>query len=70
MKDEHAKKIVEELETMNCRLADISHFLNEIEAYGILNRELIDAIIAIARAQSKDFDDEYKKQLNMKPYEV
>jgi hypothetical protein len=70
MKDEHAEKIIEQLDTMNCRLSDISHFLNEIETYGFLNRELIDAIIAIARAQSKEFDDEYKKQLNMKPYEV
>lgn len=70
MKDEHAKKIIENLDSINCRLTDIEHFIREISEHGVLGREVEDAIIAMARAQSKELDEEYKKQLNMPAYGV
>ena len=70
MKDEHAKKIIDHLDTMNCRLADIQHFIQEIAEYGILGTEVKDAVIAIAQAQSKKFDDKYKNYEKAKPGDV
>lgn len=61
MEEKDINKIVEQLDSINCRLETIAHFLNEINTYGIINPDLTNAVIAIARATSKDYDKECKE---------
>jgi len=70
MKDEHAKEIISQLDSINCRLTDIQHFIQEIESNGLLDREVTEAIVWIARSQSKELDKHYKMLLNSKGAKV
>jgi hypothetical protein len=70
MDEKQFEKLNSNIDEIWHKLEGIEHWLSEISEHGILSREIEYAIIAIARAQSKELDEEYKKQLNMKPCKV
>ena len=64
------KTIDSHLETIWQRLEGIEHYLQEIAEYGVLGREVEEAIIAIARSISKPLDAKYKEQLEQEAGKV
>ena len=64
------ESISTDLETIWQRLEGIEHYLQQIAEYGILGREVEEAIVAIARSVSKPLDEKYRKMLNQKAGKV
>lgn|GEM_PF-3986317 len=70
MNNEAVEDINENLETIWQRLEGIEYHLQQIAVYGILSREVEEAIVAIARSISKPYDEKYKDMLNQEAGKV
>lgn len=61
---EELKEINNNLEEIWHRLDTIQYYIRDIAEHGIIETEIKDSIIAIARALNKKFDKEWKNMEN------
>lgn len=61
MYENQLEKMNNNLEEIWHRLEGIEHFVREIAEHGILDNEIHNCIVAIARAQNKELDKKYKE---------
>ena len=61
MNEKQFEKLNANLEDIWHKLENIEHWIMQLSEYGIFSREVEEAIVAIARAQSKDFDEKCKQ---------
>ena len=60
MDEKQLEKINGNIEEIWHKLENIDYHLMQISEYGFFSSDFEEAIIAIARVQSKDFDKKYK----------
>ena len=68
--NETVEELSDNLEEISHRLEGIEHYLQMIAEYGVLSREVEEAIVYLTRHFSKELDERYKQMLNQEAGKV